>query len=50
MGFNSDTVSWVTNAINKNEYKRQQAPIGLKITQKAFGNGRQMPLSGRYFL
>jgi len=34
--------------IDVNEYKRQQAPIGLKITDIAFGSGRRMPVAQRF--
>jgi NAD+ synthase (glutamine-hydrolysing) len=30
------------------EYKRQQAALGLKITEKAFGMGRRFPIAARY--
>ncbi|MEW5722968.1 MAG: NAD+ synthase [Thermodesulfobacteriota bacterium] len=43
-GFDPDTVRWVVRTINRNEYKRKQAPPGLKVTSKAFGMGRRMPL------
>ncbi|NPA24610.1 MAG: NAD+ synthase [Deltaproteobacteria bacterium] len=42
------TVSWIINAVNRNEYKRRQAPPGLKITSKAFGCGRRMPIAARF--
>ncbi len=47
-GHDADTVKWVIRAINKNEYKRRQAPPGLKITSKAFGAGRRMPIAAKY--
>jgi NAD+ synthase (glutamine-hydrolysing) len=34
--------------VNKNEYKRRQAPPGLKVTPKAFGVGRRMPIAAKY--
>jgi NAD+ synthase (glutamine-hydrolysing) len=34
--------------VNKNEYKRRQAAVGLKVTTKAFGAGRRMPIAARY--
>ncbi len=42
------TVKWVVNAINKSEYKRRQSAPGLKVTSKAFGTGRRMPIAAKY--
>jgi len=39
---------WVIESVNNNEYKRRQAPPGLKVTGKAFGVGRRMPMAARY--
>ena len=36
--------------IRLNEYKRQQAPPGLKVTGRAFGVGRRYPIASRYRL
>lgn len=47
-GFQRETVEWVIRAINRNEYKRRQAAPGLKITSKAFGAGRRMPIAAKY--
>jgi NAD+ synthase (glutamine-hydrolysing) len=47
-GFDRRIVTWVCEAVRKNEYKRKQAPPGLKITSKAFGSGRRMPIAARY--
>ncbi len=47
-GFKADTVRWVVNAINRSEYKRRQAPPGLKVTSKAFGQGRRMPVAAKH--
>ncbi len=44
-GIDSKTVEWVITSIKKNEYKRKQAPPGLKITSKAFGSGRRIPIA-----
>lgn len=43
--FDLETVKWVVEAVNKNEYKRRQAAPGLKISTKAFGTGRRMPIA-----
>jgi NAD+ synthase (glutamine-hydrolysing) len=45
---NKDLVQKVIDLINKNEYKRFQAPPILRISSKAFGIGRRMPLVGIY--
>ena len=37
----------IIKMVDKNEYKRQQAPPGLKITSKAFGSGRRMPIAAK---
>ena len=44
-----ETVQWVIDAVQKNEYKRRQAPPGLKVTSKAFGMGRRMPIASKYY-
>jgi NH3-dependent NAD+ synthetase len=43
-GFSEETVRWIVRTLGTNEYKRKQAPPGLKVTSKAFGIGRRMPL------
>ena len=48
LGFESKTVEWVIRAVNKNEYKRRQAAPGLKVTTKAFGIGRRIPIAAKY--
>ncbi len=46
-GFDADVVNKVIKLVNQNEYKRwQTAPI-LRVSKKAFGNGRAMPLVGK---
>jgi NAD+ synthase (glutamine-hydrolysing) len=47
-GSDSTTVNRVIRMINFNEYKRYQAPPVLRISSKAFGAGRRMPLVARY--
>jgi len=48
MGFDKDTVSKVLRFVDKSEYKRRQAPPGIKITPKAFGKDRRMPITNKY--
>jgi len=38
----------VLKLINTNEYKRFQTPPILRVSSKAFGMGRRMPITGRY--
>lgn len=44
-GFERSVVCDVIGRIKRNEYKRRQAPIGLKVTSKAFGYGRRYPIA-----
>ncbi len=48
LDFNPKILKWVINAVDKNEYKRRQASPGLKVTPKAFGMGRRMPIAAKY--
>ncbi|HUF52512.1 MAG TPA: NAD+ synthase [Dehalococcoidia bacterium] len=48
MGFDELTVERVVRMINLNEYKRRQSPPGVKITPKAFGRDRRLPIAHRY--
>ncbi|MFB6307568.1 MAG: NAD+ synthase [Flavobacteriales bacterium] len=47
-GFDDDLVNKVLNLINKNEYKRYQTPPILRVSPKAFGIGRRMPIVADY--
>jgi NAD+ synthetase len=47
-GFDETTVRWVQRRVDLNEYKREQAAPGLKVTSRAFGIGRKMPIAQRY--
>jgi len=47
-GFAPDTVKKVMTMVDRSEYKRKQAPPGIKITPRAFGRDRRMPLTNRY--
>ena len=48
LGFEERDVKKIINLIDKNEYKRRQAPIGIKITERAFGKDRRMPITNRF--
>ena len=47
-GFDEKTVRWVQRRVDLNEYKRAQAAPGLKVTSRAFGVGRRMPIAQQY--
>jgi NAD+ synthase (glutamine-hydrolysing) len=46
--FNSKTLKDVIHKIDSNEYKRRQSPPGIKITPKAFGKDRRLPITNKY--
>jgi NAD+ synthase (glutamine-hydrolysing) len=48
LGYEEATVRWVVDAVDRSEYKRRQAPPGLKITTRAFGKDRRMPITNRF--
>ncbi|MEO6053322.1 MAG: NAD+ synthase [Chthoniobacterales bacterium] len=47
-GFDEKTVRWIIRRVDLNEYKREQAAPGLKVTGRAFGMGRRMPIAQRF--
>jgi len=47
-GFPAETVRWVVNRVDSAEYKRRQSPPGIKITPRAFGRDRRMPITNKY--
>jgi NAD+ synthase (glutamine-hydrolysing) len=47
LGFDQETVRWAAQMVEKNEYKRKQAALGLKVTTKAFGIGRRIPIAAK---
>ena len=47
-GYDASTVSRIINLVNANEYKRYQAPPIIRVSSKAFGKGRIMPLVAKY--
>ncbi|WP_448377044.1 NAD+ synthase [Fervidobacterium sp.] len=48
MGFDMETVKNVASMVNINEYKRRQTPPGPKITHRAFGKDRRLPITNGY--
>ncbi len=45
--FPAATVRWVAQRLDRNEYKRRQIPPGIKLSERAFGSGRRMPMAAR---
>ena len=48
LGYSADLVAEIAGKVDHNEYKRQQAAPGLRVTSKAFGMGRRFPIAQRY--
>jgi NAD+ synthase (glutamine-hydrolysing) len=48
-GYDEEDVRRVIKLVDRAEYKRRQAPIGIKVTSRAFGRDRRMPMTNRYF-
>jgi len=48
-GYDADTVHDVLTLVGRNEYKRRQAPPVLKVSTRAFGTGRRMPIARRIY-
>jgi len=48
MGFDPAVVRQVIASVDRNEYKRRQSPPGVKITPRAFGKDRRLPIVNRY--
>ncbi|HEY3066529.1 MAG TPA: NAD+ synthase [Methylomirabilota bacterium] len=47
-GFDAETVRRVISLVDRNEYKRRQAPIGVKLTPRAFGRDWRLPIVNRF--
>ena len=47
-GCDPDLVRWVSRLVDRNEYKRRQAAPGIKISRKAFGRDRRLPITNRF--
>ncbi|HKK47623.1 MAG TPA: NAD+ synthase [Alkalispirochaeta sp.] len=48
-GFDTEIVSHILHLVGRSEYKRRQAPPVLKVSPRAFGNGRRMPIARTIF-
>ncbi len=46
--FSPETVRWVATRLDRNEFKRRQMPPGIKLTSRAFGSGRRMPMAAKF--
>jgi len=46
-GFSERDVNCVTNLIDRNEYKRRQAPVGVRISERGFGKDRRYPITAK---
>ena len=47
-GASRETVLGILRRLDRNEYKRRQAPLVLRVSTKAFGSGRRLPIVHRY--
>ncbi|HEX7277745.1 MAG TPA: NAD+ synthase, partial [Acidimicrobiales bacterium] len=47
-GFDGDVARRVVTLVDRSEYKRRQAPPGVRVTPKAFGKDRRLPITNRY--
>jgi NAD+ synthase (glutamine-hydrolysing) len=47
-GFPAEVVDKVIELVDRAEYKRRQAPPGIRISQKAFGRDRRLPITNRF--
>jgi NH3-dependent NAD+ synthetase len=48
MGFDETTVKRVMTMVDRSEYKRRQSPPGVRITPRAFGKDRRLPITNRF--
>ena len=47
-GYDAELVKKIIRLVDRNEYKRRQSPPGIKITPKAFGKDRRMPITNKH--
>jgi NAD+ synthase (glutamine-hydrolysing) len=48
LGFDPAVVERITRLVDAAEYKRRQTPPGVRVTPKAFGKDRRVPITNRY--
>ena len=46
--YDAEFVNWVSTRLDRNEFKRRQMPPGIKLSARAFGSGRRMPMAARF--
>ena len=47
-GFREDDVRRAVAMLRRNEYKRRQAPVGIRVTERGFGKDWRYPITSRY--
>jgi NAD+ synthase (glutamine-hydrolysing) len=47
-GFDPTVVRRIASLVDRNEYKRRQAPPGVRVSPKAFGKDRRLPITNRW--
>jgi NAD+ synthase (glutamine-hydrolysing) len=47
-GFNEDVVRRVLRLVDRNEYKRRQSPVGIRLTERGFGRDRRYPITNAW--
>jgi NAD+ synthase (glutamine-hydrolysing) len=48
MGYDAELVRRIVRLVDNNEYKRRQLPPGVRVTAKAFGKDRRLPITNAY--
>ncbi|MFH1740500.1 MAG: NAD+ synthase [bacterium] len=48
LGYDPETVRRVVRMVDRAEYKRRQAPVGIRVTTKAFGTDRRLPITNQF--
>ena len=48
MGFADEVTKRITRLVDLSEFKRRQTPLGPRVTKKAFGRDRRLPITNRY--
>jgi NAD+ synthase (glutamine-hydrolysing) len=47
-GYDAELVRRIAHLVDLNEYKRRQCPPGVRVSTKAFGKDRRLPITNRY--
>jgi len=48
LGFEKEMITNIIERVDRNEYKRRQSPPGIKITPRALGKDRRLPITNKY--